>query len=254
LAANVAKEFDFGLSLVASYIFSHAYSVCDVPSTSSSSNWNRTYATDLNSPDLTFSAFDVPHKFSLAATYHKRYARVLDVSVGVVYQMNSGQRYSLCFGEKVDFNGDGAFGSTPMYIPTEEELSRMRFADDVSAQRWSEYIGQDSYLSSHRGGFVERNAMQTPMEHTIDLHFAHGFYFSPSTSRKIELSLDVMNFGNLLCRHWGTYYNVSGLRLQPVTITAMDNGTPVYKFTDAPLTTDNLLSRWRMQIGVRVVF
>jgi hypothetical protein len=141
-----------------------------------------------------------------------------------------------------------------MYIPAEEELSRMRFADDVSAQRWNEYIEQDGYLSSHRGGFVERNAMQTPMEHTIDLHFAHGFYFSPSTSRKIELSLDVMNFGNLLCRHWGTYYNVSGLRLQPVTITAMDNGTPVYKFTDAPLTTDNLLSRWRMQIGVRVVF
>ncbi|MBQ2037517.1 MAG: TonB-dependent receptor, partial [Alistipes sp.] len=43
LAATLSKDFAWGMSLVASYIFSHAYSVCDVPSTSSSSNWNRTY-------------------------------------------------------------------------------------------------------------------------------------------------------------------------------------------------------------------
>ncbi|MBQ1253355.1 MAG: TonB-dependent receptor [Alistipes sp.] len=254
LSASVSKDFKWGLSVAASYIFGHAYSVCDVPSTSSSSNWNRTYAVDLNSPELTFSAFDVPHKFSLAVTYRKRYAKLMELSAGVVYQVNSGQRYSLCFGETVDFNGDGAYGSTPMYIPTQEEMQRMNFADEGSMQKWNEYIESSDYLSSHRGEFAERNAMQTPAEHTIDLHLAHGFYFSQKSSRKVELSLDVMNFGNLLCRDWGTYYNVSGLRLQPVTITSQKDGVAVYKFTDAKLTTDDLLSRWRMQIGVRVVF
>ena len=254
LAATLSKDFSWGMSLVASYIFSHAYSVCDVPSTSSSSNWSRTYATDLNSPDLTFSAFDVPHKLSVAVAYKKRYARLFDVGASLVYQMNSGQRYSLCFDESVDFNGDGAFGSTPMYIPTDDELARMRFADTESQRRWADYIEGDSYLRSHRGEFVERNAMQTPMEHTLDLHLSHGFYFGDKTHRKVELSLDVMNLGNLLCRHWGTYYNVSGVRLQPVTITGVEDGVAIYRFTDAKLTTDNLLSRWRMQLGVRVVF
>ncbi len=254
LAATLSKDFSWGMSLVASYIFSHAYSVCDVPSTSSSSNWSRTYATDLNSPDLTFSAFDVPHKLSVAVAYKKRYARLFDVGASLVYQMNSGQRYSLCFGESVDFNGDGAFGSTPMYIPTDDELARMRFADTESQRRWADYIEGDSYLRSHRGEFVERNAMQTPMEHTLDLHLSHGFYFGDKTHRKVELSLDVMNLSNLLCRHWGAYYNVSGVRLQPVTITGVEDGVAIYRFTDAKLTTDNLLSRWRMQLGVRVVF
>lgn len=254
LSASVSKSFSSGLSLMASYIFSHAYSVCDVPSTSSSSNWNRTYATDLNSPALSLSTFDVPHKFSMAVNYSKRYAKLFDVNVSVIYQVNSGQRYSLCFGETVDFNGDGAFGSTLMYIPTKEEMQRMKFADGKSMESWDSYIESDSYLRSHRGEFVERNAMQTPMEHTIDLHLAHGFYFGAKSSRKMELSLDVMNFGNMLCRHWGTYYNVSGVRLQPVTITAVHDGVPEYKFTNAKLSADDLLSRWRMQVGVRVVF
>jgi hypothetical protein len=133
-------------------------------------------------------------------------------------------------------------------------MQRMNFADDKSMDSWNNYIEKDNYLRSHRGEFAKRNAMQTPMEHTIDLHLAHGFYFGGESSRKVELSLDVMNFGNMLCRHWGTYYNVSGARLQPVTIVAMQDGAPVYKFTNSKLTTDDLLSRWRMQFGVRVVF
>lgn len=254
VAATLSKEFQWGLSLTASYIFGHSYSVCDVPSTSSSTNWSRTYALDLNSPKLTFSSYDVPHKLSVVASYHKRYAKHFDVTAGLVYQLSSGQRYSLCFGETVDFNGDGTFGSTLMYIPTEEELQRMQFADGESMQRWNDYIKGDSYLRNNRGSFAERNAMQTPVEHTLDLHLAHGFYFDAQRGRKLELSLDVMNLGNLICRHWGSYYNVSGVRLQPVTIASVENGAPVYRFTNSSLTPSDLLSRWRMQVGVRVVF
>ena len=96
--------------------------------------------------------------------------------------------------------------------------------------------------------------MQTPMEHRLDLHLSHGFYFSRQSSRKVELSIDVMNLGNLICRHWGAYYNVSGVRLQPVTISATEDGQPVYRFTGAEPSPSDLLSRWHMQIGARIVF
>lgn len=254
LSGSVSKEFDFGLSLAASYTFGHSYSVCDVPSTSSSSNWNRNYNLDLNNPELSLSTYDIPHKVSLAATFHKRYSQLFDVTAGLVYQMTSGQRYSVTFGESVDFNGDGVFGSTLMYIPTEQELSVMQFADAESAARWNDYINSDSYLRSNRGSFAERNAMQAPAEHRIDLHLAHGFYFGRESRRKIELSVDVMNFGNLLCRHWGSYYNLSGWRMQPVNVVGMENGAPVYKFTSGELSFDDLASRWHMQFGARIVF
>lgn len=254
VAGNVSKSFDFGLSLAASYIFSRAYSVCDVPSTSSSSNWNRTYGLDLNNLPLSVSSYDIPHKVSFVATYAKRYAPLFDVSASLVYQLISGQRYSLCFGETVDFNGDGVFGSTLMYIPTEADLAQMRFADGGSAQKWNEYIEQSRYLRKNRGSFAERNAMQAPVEHSIDLHLAHGFYFGAASSRKIELSIDIMNLGNMICRHWGMRYNVGGGRMQPVTVAALEDGEPVYRFTSGQLTPDDLLSRWHMQLGVRVVF
>lgn len=254
LSGSVSKEFDYGLSLAASYTFGHSYSVCDVPSTSSSSNWNRNYNLDLNNPELSLSTYDIPHKVSLAATFHKRYSQLFDVTAGLVYQMMSGQRYSVTFGESVDFNGDGVFGSTLMYIPTEQELSVMQFADAESAARWNDYINSDSYLRSNRGSFAERNAMQAPTEHRIDLHLAHGFYFGRESRRKIELSVDVMNFGNLLCRHWGSYYNLSGWRMQPVNVVGVENGAPVYKFTSGELSFDDLASRWHMQFGARIVF
>ena len=101
-------------------------------------------------------------------------------------------------------------------------MEGMRFADAESKAKWNSYINADSYLRAHRGSFAERNAMQAPAEHSLDLHLAHGFYFGAQSGRKVELSLDVMNLGNLICRHWGTYYNVSGMRLQPVTISAVE--------------------------------
>ena len=60
--------------------------------------------------------------------------------------------------------------------------------------------------------------------------------------------------GNLLCRHWGAYYNVSNVRLQPVTISATEDGQAVYRFTGAEISPNDLLSRWHMQIGARIVF
>lgn len=254
LAGSVSKFFPFGLSIAASYAYSRSYSVCDVPSTSSSTNWSRGYAVDLNGEELAISAYDIPHKLSAVATYRKRYSRLFDVTASLVYQMMSGQRYSLCVGETVDFNGDGIFGSSLMYIPTEEELSRMRFADNISKEKFNEFILSDDYLRSHRGEFSERNAMQAPFEHRLDLHLAHGFYFGVNTERRIELSLDIMNFGNLLCRHWGSYYNVSGWRQQPVKVVRVEDGVPVYQYSNAALTPNDLLSRWNMQIGVRVIF
>ena len=53
-------------------------------------------------------------------------------------------------------------------------------------------------------------------------------------------------------------YRTSNWALSPVTITelvATDGGyRPVYKFTGAEYTADDIASRWHMQLGLRVVF
>ena len=53
-------------------------------------------------------------------------------------------------------------------------------------------------------------------------------------------------------------YRTSNWTLSPLTVTELEqvenNYRPVYKFNGAEYTTDDILSRWHMQIGVRVVF
>ena len=134
----------------------------------------------------------------------------------------------------------------------------MDFADQTSRQAWDDFIEADSYLRSHRGRFSERNALRTPAEHRIDLHISQDFYFGPRTSRRLQLTLDVINLGNMLNRNWGAVWSVANSRLTPVRITALNEAeggvTPVYQFTGAQIAKNDILSRWHMQLGIRVTF
>ena len=177
----------------------------------------------------------------------------------LLYNGHSGEHYSLIYNKSgVDINGDTTKGNSLIYIPTEAEMATMLWADETSQAAFNDYIKADKYLSANRGKFAERNSHSMPFVHRLDLHVAQAFYYDKSSDRRVELTLDIMNLTNLLCRSWGMVYRTSNWALSPVTVTELkqdgDNYRPVYKFNGAEFTTDDILSRWHMQIGVRVVF
>ncbi len=266
-SASLQKHFDFGLDIMAAYTFGHAYSLNDGTSSQAKSSWGKNYTTNSNSPALTYSLFDIPHRFIARVSYTKRYARYFGSTLSLVYECHSGQRYTLGYTDKADTNGDGYYSNSPLYIPTDKELTAMTFTDikngmtaDEQRAAFRKYILADDYMKNHRGQFTERNGSQAPFEHNLDLHFAQDFYFGARTGRKIQVTLDIINFGNMLCRSWGAYYSSPyNWILQPVTVTAITddgkgNKTPSYQFTGAELSKDDIYSRWHMQLGVRVVF
>ena len=110
----------------------------------------------------------------------------------------------------------------------------------------------------HRGQFAERSSHSLPFVNRLDLHLSQAFYFSHKSDRRIELSLDVLNLTNLLNRSWGLVYRTSNWTLSPVSVTELkevDGGyRPVYEFNGAQYTVDDVMSRWHMQLGVRVGF
>ena len=253
VTASVERSFPFGLEVGAHYTFGRTRSLNDATSSAQATNWTRTYAVDADAPRLSRSSFDAPHRFTAHISYSRRYARILATTVSLVYRLSSGQPYSLCYADTgVDVNGDGTFGNTLLYIPTADELGNMNIAAEDAA-RWNDFIESDSYMRSHRGRFTERNAFTTPTEHRLDLHIAQDFHFGPRTSRKLQVTLDVINLGNLICRDWGAVWSVSNSRLTPVAVSREGEGYR-YAFTGAQAAKDNLLSRWHMQLGARVVF
>jgi hypothetical protein len=126
LSAKLDKSFDFGLDLMASYTFSHSYSVNDGLSSQAISNWQLYPRTDPNKQELSYSIFDMPHRVMLQAGYNsKRYGNGRWQShVSLTYNGTSGHRYSLVMSESnytPTFNGDYTQTSTSnelIYIPT----------------------------------------------------------------------------------------------------------------------------------------
>ncbi len=267
-SATARVEYDFmyvdGLNIAAAYTFSQSKSINDGISAQGSSNWGRTYTVDSNSPELSNSVYEFPHKVVGSISYNKRYG-LFGTNVMLLYNGYSGEHYSLTYAKgKVDVNGDSYRGNSLIYIPTEAEMSTMLWADDTSAAAFNDYIKTDKYLQSHRGKFAERNSHSLPFVHRLDLHVAQSFYFKKYNGmnkihdRRIELSLDIINLSNLLSRSWGLGHRTSNWALSPVTVTELrevEGGyRPVYKFNGASYTVDDIASRWHMQIGLRVVF
>ncbi len=261
VSASVRKHFRFGLDVAAAYTFGHAYTLMDGMSSQAASLWGKNCNIESNSPALSWSLFDVPHKVTASVSYSKRYGGLFGTSVSLVYQAYSGMRYTpTYYKNRVDVNGDSYDGNSSIYIPTDAELAKMDFADASDREKFAAYIESDRYLRSHRGEYAKRNCMQLPFEHHLDLHFAQDFYFGRTSSRKLQITVDVVNFGNMLCRDWGASYYLSGWKLSPVTVTSLAKDddrksvTPTYSFNGADISQNDLLSRWHLQVGARVVF
>ena len=259
VSASVSKSFRFGLSLYAAYTFAHSYSVMDGISAQAMNSWSRNYSSASNAQGLSCSLFDVPHKITASLSYAKRYGKLFGTTVSLLYQGYSGMRYSLTYDSATDLNNDTSKGNTTLYIHTEAELQAMAFVSEADRQAFGDYIASTPALRRSRGRFLDRNALQTPFEHHLDLHVAQDFYFSAESSRKVQISLDVINLGSLISKDWGASYYLSDYRLSPVEVSEVitdsdGNCTPKYRFVGGSVSRNDLLSRWRMQVGVRVIF
>lgn len=73
---------------------------------------------------------------------------------------------------------------------------------------------------------------------------------------KFQISLDILNFGNLLNSNWGVVEAPNFDQIMGVSVD--DTSTPTYTFDPSRNTTFGAvtaeISRWRMQIGVRYIF
>lgn len=279
ISAILEKTFDFGLDLKASYTFGHSKSVNDATSSVASSCWQYNYSVRTNSKgELGYAKFDIPHRVMVTASYTTpRYLNGwLGTTIAVTYNGSNGGRYSLTMNESADYNNDNWRGNNLLYIPTDAELAQMNFVDrgtpgsanfvsaDESRQKFAEWINGNSYAKNHRGQFAERNSCLTPWEHEVNVHFEENI-FLPKKFGKLQVTLDIINFANLLNRKWGASYG-NVYNLSPLGVTKLEkvldgagndtgnkNAAFYYNTNSSPYPSD-IFSRWHMQVGLRYTF
>ena len=168
--------------------------------------------------------------------------------------------------KKSDFNGDGFSGNSLLYIPTDEELSKMVFTGvdkdgealsmtaEESRAAFKQWIENDNYAKNHRGQYAERNSNLSKWEHEIDLHLAQTIYNIQGMG-KLEFTFDIINFANMLNKKWGASYE-SAYNLSPLTLEYFDKttGNAVFSYNKAEISKSDISSRWHCQVGVRLTF
>ncbi len=176
-------------------------------------------------------------------------------TVSLFFEYVEGNRFSYTYAG--DINNDGSVLNDLLYIPTDSEIDQMNFSGAGQGQAFKDFIAQDDYLSANRGEFAEKYAALSPWYNTWDLRILQDIGI-PNSNNKFQVSLDILNLGNLISSSWGVRQIATGTALaQPIAVSVSD-GNPVYSFdSDLKSTFFNdfsISSRWRMQIGLRYSF
>jgi hypothetical protein len=271
--AQLRKAFDFGLAATVGYSFTQAKNNLRSSEIASVLWSSQPIQGNPNNPELSFSEFGQRHRIVGGATFVKAWSPSLRTSIGLFVEVAEGNRFAGAGGNRYSFiysgdvNGDGQGGNDLIYIPSDQ--SEIVFADCPTGcgsnvtpqQQWdafNAFIEQDKYLRSHRGEIAERAGAVNPWYNNVDLRILQDFSFGNITRHTFQLSLDVLNVGNLISSDWGVRKVASPAATSPLRLTGFDpSGAPVLNFTGPAETfidDPSVFSRWRAQLGVRYFF
>lgn len=278
LTAQLTKAFDRGLYGSIAYTYTKAEEITANPGSQATSVWNANPNVGTsNAVELANSQYAIPHRIIANVSYRKEYLNHFASTLSLFYEGTYQANYS--FIVNGDLNGDGNSAADLLYIP--KDASEMYFEEytavvnDVPVtftvaqqqQAFETFINNSPYLKEHRGEFAERNSALLPWYNRLDLKFIQDFFLTTGkadTRHTLQLSLDILNFGNLLNKNWGIQN--STITNNPLLFRSISNSSgedrPVYRYqhingvlvTEPFQKTYSTLSTWSMQFGVRYIF
>lgn len=261
-AFQIRKDYANNLGWMVAYNYLDSKDAASIDAEISSDAYDRNPANVLhsNTPELAPSLYGNKHRF-VGSLYKKfSYGKSWATHISVFAEYAQGGRYSYTYSG--DINNDGSGLNDLIYIPTSGEMSQMNFVGNATAtadeQRaaFNAYINQDDYLSAHRGEIAEKYGAVSPWYSRWDARIIQEFGLSNGSN--IQLSIDILNVGNLISSDWGVreIATTTGLA-QPVGV-SVANGIPTYQFDTAQTASIyndfSTNSRWQAQVGLRYNF
>ncbi len=258
------------LNVMAAYTRTASFEVSGMPGSNATSAWQG--LPTVNGPNFNgaqWSGYVIPDRFVASLNYRIGYLNDWTSSeIGVVYQGYSPYSYSYTYSN--DMNGD-AINLDLIYIPKIKDEIMWKTQGD--ADRFWAFLEKDDYLSKNKGKYAEAYAAYAPMVHRFDLRFAQNFTVKTGkVKNSLQVSLDILNFGNLLNNTWGVNKQMipaanqgkilkyEGVNKDGVAGTA-DDKTPYFSFFSSENVSeiytnynDVTSQTWKLQLGFRYMF
>ncbi|REA61597.1 cell envelope biogenesis protein OmpA [Dyadobacter luteus] len=293
--SNTSKGFSSALSLGLTlparrgfygslfYNYSNAKDVSGNPGSAANSAWSNNYSiNDPNEMLLSQSQYAIPHRVVGSLSYRIEYANHLATSVSLFYQGTSAGRFAYTYSG--DINRDGV-SLDLMYVPNNS--SELTFAPltvrntagtvlltaspEEQRAAYDKFVENNKELKDAKGGYVSRNAGLLPWFNRFDLRVLQDIFTNVGKKRhSLQLTVDIMNFGNMLNSDWGlrqelnsgSTFNYSLLNVASVTA----DGKPTFTMNSVSIDGQTVLpetayrkwfdvrNTWNMQVGLRYTF
>lgn len=281
VTASLAKDFPFGLSATLAYTYGDAEAVSEGTSSQNSSQWRGQVSIDgRNTPVLGRSDFSLGHRVVSALSYKLKWTADGNTATtfSLFYNGQSGEAFSYVIGGNNGRNINNETGSTArnrslIFVPASpDQINLVDYtlssgAVVTAAEQWANLnalIEDDPSLKDSRGGYAEKNGARAPFTSVFDLAIRQDLgAVLGGNAHRLQLSLDIFNFANLLNNKWGVAYSIPGdfnnYFLYQFEGYEADGTTPKFTYRDSDLGNDRFdilgtASRWRMRFGVRYLF
>lgn len=248
-ALKVQKTWDNGLYGLLGYSYLNAKEVNSIEAEITGDAFaGNAISGNANDDVLAFSRYGDRHRF--IGVFSKAFS--FGTTVSTFFEYASGNRFNYIYGG--DINNDGSSINDLIYIPTASEVGQMNFSGAGQAEAFEAFIQQDDYLSDNRGQYAERYGALAPWRGRWDIKILQDINLTEKNT--IQLSLDVLNIGNLISSDWGVVEQPAFNQLIGVTVD--DTNVPLFTFDPTLQETftanTSALSRWQAQFGVRYIF
>ena len=275
LTEMVTKAYDFGLNFMVAYTYGNAKDISNGIRNSMESNYQLNQSLSPNNPQLATSNFEIKHRVVSNIGYAINLNKKNTLSANVFFNAQSGNPFTWGFVNATLAGTGQAAGLAYIFKDAAEAAQYIGVnsagtpsataAQQVAA--YESFISNNDYLKNRRGKFTERNGDFTPWNIQADMRIMDEFRFSDKkeNSQSIQISLSIINVGNMINKDWGRSYFVPNTfnSTASVGLTKTGNlggvatGDPIYTFsapTSAPYVVDQFASRFQAQFGVRYSF
>lgn len=281
VTASLAKRFHFGLNASLSYSYGDAKAVNEGTSSQNSSQWRGQVSTDgRNTPVFGVSDFSPGHRVVSSLSYKLKWTNDGNTATtfSLFYNGQSGDAFSYVIGGTTGRNLNNETGSTSanrslVFVPAaQNQINLVDYTLSsgtvvTAAEQWNNLnalIENDSKLNDRRGDYAEKNGNRAPFTSIFDFAIRQDLgTLLGGNAHRIQLSLDIFNFANLINKDWGVVYLVPGdfnnYFLYQFEGYEADGTTPKFTYRDSDLDKERFdiagtASRWRMRFGVRYLF
>ena len=220
-------------------------------SATAGSNFSNTALLDINDPRPGTSNYEVPHRFTIAASYATNLFGDYEtrISANAFVQEGQGQSYVMNGG---DLEGDGFFGRHLLYVPTDANDPNVVFDPAFPTDEFFAFVDREGL---GRGGFVGRNSVNAKWSDRLDLRIDQEIPTFLDGTRG-RLFIKFRNLGNLINDDWGTQYDAEFFSVEVLDADVNEAGQFVFNdFTDLSVTDIvEIPSLWSVRVGLEIDF